>query len=319
MQSPHQHQGHSHEGQRGGERRVVGYRHQFFAVHGLTAGHCKTHTREVRREFGEQAMQLADSVFGGPQAIAAVGRIDQHEGAVRPAAAYAGEQLVTPVHGLTVALRMAFERHAQLIEHAGQLPALTVVEFTLEAEAQGIEQARQTGIVGQRAEQRLGAGQAIGQIPQRIGVEIEQAMAREVLTATGLREGVGDIAALAQTRAQGIGGVLGLTGVGRFGIDHHIARQARKGGIQRVAGAHMGQLGVEHIAGIGIDVHMRDGVPAGHHAQREAQQQHQHGVAHTGRDDGAGRVLRQGLPLHVYDRSGPRRGQREGMEFISVE
>ena len=159
-------------------------------------------------------MQLTDSVFGGPKTVAAMGRVDQHEGALRSAAAYAAKQFVTPVHGLTLALCMAFKRPAQLIEHSGQLKALTVVEFALEAEAQRVEQARQTGIVGQCAEQRLGAGQAIRQIPQRIGVEIEQAVAREVLATTGLREGMGDIAALAQTRGQRIGGVLGLTGMG---------------------------------------------------------------------------------------------------------
>ena len=122
---------------------------------------------------------------------------------------------------------------------------------------------------------------------------------------------MGDIDTCAQTARQFIGSVLGLPGVARFGVNHHIARQTGEGRSQRFARAHMGQLGIEHLAGVGIDGHMADGVPAGHGGQGDTHHQHQPGVARAGRDDGGGRKLRQGLPIHVHDKSAPDGGQRQ--------
>ena len=169
-------------------------------------------------------MQFGNRVFGRAEAVATVGGVDQNEGAMGPGAAHAGKQFVAPMHRLGLAVGVTLKRHAELVEHAGQLPALAIVEFALQAERQGIEQPRQAGVVGQRAEQRLGLGQTIGQIPQLLGAQIEQAIAREELTTAGLGDGMGDISTRAQTTRQFIGSVLGLPSVARFGVHHHIAR-----------------------------------------------------------------------------------------------
>ena len=89
-------------------------------------------------------MQRVDGLLGRAKAGLGLRGIDQHEVAVRARRAHVGKQFIAPMHRLGTATRLGVERRAELVEHAGQLAALTIVEFAGQATAESIEQSRQT-------------------------------------------------------------------------------------------------------------------------------------------------------------------------------